>query len=83
MGQHGSKYFLPADPLIRLGQNQLYQNIVMQIKWNHECSNMVANILHADSPLTLGLGLKVKIQLFQNIVMLHTKLKVMTHAGAW
>ena len=30
-----------------------------------------------------GLGLKVKIQLFQNMVVLHTKLKGMTHAIAW
>ena len=37
---------------------------------------MVANILPADPyPLTLGMGQKVKIQIIQNMVMLHIKLK--------
>ena len=27
-----------------------YGHVAFQIKWNHECSNMVANILPADSP---------------------------------
>ena len=35
-----------------------------QLKWNHKCSHMVANISG---------GQKVKIKLFQNIVMLHIK----------
>ena len=38
-------------------------------KRNHECSNMVANILPED-PTDHG-DQKVKIQLFQNMVMLH------------
>ena len=46
---------------------------------NHECSNMVANILPVD-PLNPG-GQKVKIQLFQNMVMLHIKSKEITNAA--
>ena len=33
------------------GQNSTftdYDHVAYQIKWNHECRNMVANILHAD-----------------------------------
>ena len=46
----------------------------IKLKGIHEFSNMVANILHAyPSRMTQGDG--VKIQLFQNMVMLHIKLK--------
>ena len=49
---------------------------------------MLANILpsdpHPSAPLTLGLGSKkVKIQLFQNMVMLHIKLNGITIAATW
>ena len=66
-------------------------HVANQIKWNHECSN-IANIFPADPPPTLGVGStaqnsffseprdqKVKIQLFQNMVMLHINLKGMEH----
>ena len=36
---------------------------------------MVANILPTDTPLTQGLGQKVKLYLFLKVVMLHIKLK--------
>ena len=60
MQQHGSKY-LPRDAYALprpwgWGQKvkiQLFQNMVMlhiQIKENHECSNVVANILPEDPP---------------------------------
>ena len=44
-------------------------HVAYQLKWNHKCSHMVANIFPADPP---G-GQKVKIKLFQNIVILHIK----------
>ena len=69
--------------------------VAYQIKGNHKCSNMVANILPADPPPPptqpplprvpnpRGWGQKVEIQLFQNMVMLHIKLKGMTHTATW
>ena len=48
---------------------------------NHKCSNMVANILPLDSPHP-DPGGGVKIQLFQNQVMLHNKLKEMEHRAS-
>ena len=39
-----------------------------------QCSNMVASILPADPPSPDPRGQKVKILLFQNMVMLHIKL---------
>ena len=52
-------------------------HVEYQIKGNHKCSNMEANILPAAPPpyRQLGLSQKVKFQLFQNIIMLHIKLK--------
>ena len=61
-----------------IGQIQFFPehgHVAYQIKENHKCSNMVANILPADHPHPWGWGQKVKIQLFQNMVMLHIKLK--------
>ena len=40
---------------------------------------MGANILPTDTPLTLGLGQKVKPCLFLKVVMLHIKLKGIEH----
>ena len=40
---------------------------------------MVANILPTDTPLTLGLGQKVKPCLFLKVVMLHIKLMGIEH----
>ena len=64
MQQNGSKYFAgrpPPPPPNPWGQEvkiQLVQNMVLlyiKLKKNHKCSNMVGNILPADSPLpTLG-----------------------------
>ena len=49
-----------------------------------KCSNMVANILPADpSPTPYPRGQKVKIQVFQNNVMMHIKLKGITIAATW
>ena len=75
MQQHGSKYFdrrlhpPPTSPTLwmgSVGQNSTFAehgHVTYQIKENQECTNMVANILLADSlpptpPPTLGLGSK-------------------------
>ena len=44
---------------------------------------MVASILPADAPRPRGWGQKVKIRLFQNMVMLHIELKGIAHAATW
>ena len=57
MKQHGSIYFarrppsLPLDPRGQYVKNSTFSeqcHVAYQIKENHECSNMVANILQAD-----------------------------------
>ena len=58
MQQHGSKYFArrPPPPELTLGVGSKDQNstfsehghVAYQIKENHECNNMVANILPAE-----------------------------------
>ena len=56
-------------------------HVAFQVKENHKCSNMVPNILPAHPipspppPPTLGMGSVGQIQLFQDMVMLHIKLK--------
>ena len=45
--------------------------------------NMVANIMPADPPPPPPGGQKVKIQLFQNMVLLHIKLKAITNVVTW
>ena len=55
-----------------------YGHVVYQITCDHQCNNMLANILPGDPflppPQPRGWGQTVKIQLFQNIVMVHIKL---------
>ena len=46
-------------------------HVAYQLKWIHKCSHMVAIIFPAD-PQGPG-GQKVKMNFFQNIVMLHIK----------
>ena len=59
-----------------------YGHVANQIKENEACINMVANVLPSDPrPWTLGVDQKVKIQHFQNMVMLHIKLKGMSNAA--
>ena len=76
-------YILPADPLlpppdpwggVKMSKLTFSKHgyVAYQLKWNHKCSLMVANISPADPPQGPG-GQKVKIKLFQNIVMLHIK----------
>ena len=63
MQQHGSKYF-PCRPSpqpwgwgqkVKILTCSEYGHVAYQIKWNPECSNMVANILLAE-PLRCPLG---------------------------
>ena len=75
---------LPAAPLLPwplVKRSNLtfeeHDHVAYQIKGNRECSNMVANILPA---ATLS-PQKVKIQLFQNMVMLHSK--GIANAATW
>ena len=79
-------YILPAVPLLPLPNPgggvkmskltfSKHGHVAYQLKWNHKCNRMVANISPADPPPCLGpWGQKFKIKLFQNIVMLHIKL---------
>ena len=64
-----------------IGQNSTFSECghgAYQIKKNHECSNMVANILPADTPTTIGMVNRSKLIFFQNMVMLHIKLNGIT-----
>ena len=76
MQHHGSKYFARRTPSPDPG---------VKSKGITKCSNMEAIIVPAD-PLPhdpRGWGQKVKIQLFQNMVMLHIKLKGISNATTW
>ena len=93
MQQHVSKNFdwRPPPPSLTLGMGSVGQNstfseyshVAYQIKENHECSNMVANILPADHPQTLGMGSVGQNSNFQNMVILHIKLKRIMNASTW
>ena len=82
MRKHGSIYFArrppptPPDPGGGVKMSKLtfskHAHVAYQLKWNHKCSHMVANISPADPPQGPG-GQKFKIKLFQNIIMLHIK----------
>ena len=67
MQQYGSNYFAgrppPTQGVGSKGLNSTFsEHVAYQIKWNHECSYMVANILPVVPPRLWGQ--KVKIQLF-------------------
>ena len=53
--QHGSKYFARRSPphvnmsICQKSTFSEHSHVAYQIKGNHECSNMAANILHADT----------------------------------
>ena len=74
MRKRGSIYFArrppPTHKMSKLTFSK-HGHVAYKLKWNHKCSHMVANISPADPPGSWGQ--KVKIKLFQNIVMLHTK----------
>ena len=52
-----------------------YGHVPYQIKAEEGCSNMVANSLPTDTPLTLGWGQKVKPYFFLKVVILLFKVK--------
>ena len=86
MQQHVSKYLarrlLPTLGVVSLFNFSEHGHIAYQIKWNHACSNMLVNILPAfPHPPSPNPQVKVKIKLFQNMVMLHIKLKGFTHTA--
>ena len=60
-----------------------YGHVAYQIKADDTGNNMVANILPTDTPLTQGVGSKVKLYIFLKVVMLHIKLKLMMLAATW
>ena len=70
----------PPDPRVKRSNLTFaeHDHVAYQIKGNRKCSNMVANILPA-APLS---SQKVKIQLFQNMVMLHIK-GIANTAATW
>ena len=93
MQQHGSKYFAhglpppppPPSPYSGLKcQNSTFSehgHVAYQVKGNLESSNMVANVLPANTypsmpppppTPTWGWGQKVKIQLFKHFDLTHT-----------
>ena len=89
MQQRGSKQFdadPPPPPTPRpcrwdqYVKNQFFSvhgHVTYQIKENHKCSNMVANILPADT-LDPGDGVNRSKFNFKNMVMLHINLKGIT-----
>ena len=61
-------------------------HVAYQLKGITKCSSIVANFLPTDPPPLTTIGRRdqeVKIQLFQNMVMLHIKLKEITNAATW
>ena len=85
---------LPSDPTLSTlgvgskGRNSTFSehgHVAYQIKGNHECSNLEANILPADLTPTPTLGMRSKGQnsILQNMVMLHIKLNGSTNAATW
>ena len=85
---------LPADPPPNPGDGFIRHNstilehghVAYQLKGITKCSSIVANFLPTDPPPLTTIGRRdqeVKIQLFQNMVMLHIKLKEITNAATW
>ena len=58
-------------------------HVAYQIKWNYEKMQQHDNKYFARRPTPMTLGNGVKINLFQNMFMLHIKLKGITHAVTW
>ena len=84
--------WLPADPLPppltlkSVGQNFTFLAhgfVAYQIKDNHECSNMVANMLPTDPQDPWDGVSRSQFNFWQNMVMLHIKLKRIMKAATW
>ena len=94
MQQHGSKYYVRRSPPPHththihtpltgsISQNSAFSehgHVAYQIKWNHEMQQHSSNYfawLHAPDPAN-----RSKVNFFQNIVMLHIKLKGIMNAA--
>ena len=85
---------LPPTSTLRIGSIDQkssfteHGHVTYQIDWYHECSNMVANSLPADPtkpPIPdPGDGVKnSKFNFFQNMFLLHIKLKGITDTATW
>ena len=82
-----------SDPWVVLGGGQRsninffseYTHLVYQIKGNHACNNIVADILPNEphNPDTEGWVKRSKSNFIQNMVMLHIKLNGVTNAVIW
>ena len=88
MQQHGRKYFgreSPPTPSNPGGQNQIfteYYHIKLNRFLNSETWQRIFCLHTFSLPhSTLGVGLKVKIQLIENMVMWHMKLKRIAKAA--
>ena len=93
MQHHVSKYFAriqPTPPPTTLGMWSIGQNstfskhghVAHQIRDKHECSNMVENILPTDPIPGDGVS-RSEFNIFQNMVVLHIKLKRVMNAATW
>ena len=76
----------PPPPPQTLGMRSIgpeHAHVSYQFKENHECSNMVPNMLPANriDPNPGDCASRIKVQLFQNRVMLHIKLKRIMNAA--
>ena len=89
MLQHGCKFFASRHPTPDTGGQKVktlpfskHSHFAYQIKRNHKCSNTLAFFLPAVPNRSWEglLFLKAKIQLFQNMVILHIKFKGITNA---
>ena len=82
---------LPADPSLTLGMKSVGQNLTFsehghvanQIKVNREMQQHDSKFFARRPPPTTTLGNGVKIQLFQNNVLMHIKLKGITNPATW
>ena len=96
MKQHGSDNF-PRRPLSStpplgmgsVGQNSTFSehgHVTYHIKGNHRIQQHGSKYFAhtpSPSPWPCCWGQKVKIQLFQNMIMLHIKLKRITNVATW
>ena len=60
-----------------------YDPVAYQIKENHECCYMVANLFSTDPHDPRDGVSRSKIQHFQKMVMLYIKLKRIANAATW
>ena len=70
----------PLRPWVQASTFSEHGHVAYQVKWNHNCSNMVANILLTDPhPLTPPLPTLGSLN-FENVLMMHIKLNGVANA---